>query len=96
MEPKLSRKEENSIWKKIEKTASCWMWKGSTSHGYGNKMFRGKCWFAHRLIYTILKGEIPSGLNVCHICDVKLCVNPDHFFLGTDKDNQQDRRRKGR
>lgn len=60
------------------------------SHGYGQVYEDGKHWTAHRYTYTKTKGEIPPGLLVCHTCDVKRCVNPDHLYLGTHKDNNRD------
>ena len=93
----LTRYEENKLWKYVEKTPSCWIWKGSRRKpGYGQKQFRGKLWQAHRLIYTILKEEIPENKIACHVCDNPPCVNPDHIFIGTHKDNMQDASRKGR
>ena len=50
---------------------------------------------AHRASYMVHRGAIPDGLIVCHRCDVKLCVNPDHLFLGTYMDNTQDAMSKG-
>lgn len=50
----------------------------------------------HRFAYEKFIGPIPSGMVVCHHCDVKCCVNPDHLFLGTSSDNVQDRVRKDR
>jgi hypothetical protein len=49
-----------------------------------------------RLIYKECFGEIPQGLFVCHTCDNRACINPEHFFLGTAKDNFDDMIRKGR
>ena len=86
------------FYKKVHKTDSCWLWTGNINiRGYGVFWFRGKkSNLAHRASYIIHKGEIPDGLCVCHTCDIRHCVNPDHLWLGTRKDNNQDCVRKGR
>lgn len=78
--------------------AGCWLWTGAlSSNGYGrvssNHRQIGQ---AHRLFYALHKGPIPTGMFVCHKCDTRSCVNPDHLFLGTRIDNINDMVRKGR
>ena len=76
----------------------CWLWLGSQDrYGYGVVKTGGK-WIcaAHRLFYQMHKGPIPEGMLVCHTCDTPLCVNPDHLWLGTPKENVQDMIKKGR
>lgn len=69
----------------------CWEAK-IMKKGYWN--LRGNI-YGHRLSYKIFNGPIPEGFLVCHKCDNKRCVNPDHLFIGTISDNNKDRHRKG-
>jgi len=73
----------------------CWEWKAKHQR-YGNIRVDGKITRAHRFSYSFFKGEIPKEINVCHKCDNPYCVNPDHLFLGTQKDNHNDMVAKGR
>jgi hypothetical protein len=75
----------------------CWNWLGSkTKEGYGTVAYRGRAKKATRMSWVMTYGEIPDDLLVCHKCDNPSCINPQHFFLGTDKDNTHDSIAKGR
>ena len=90
-------KVKKRFWAKVNKTDTCWMWVAYIGQqGYGKFRFNGRSTTAHRVSYEIHNGPIPNKLHVCHSCDVKQCVNPDHLWLGTAKDNMADRDAKGR
>ena len=71
--------------------SGCWLYRGSLGPlGYAQVYRDGRRWMAHRLTYTLWRGEIPEGMQVCHSCDVRHCLNPDHLWLGTNLQNQLD------
>ena len=76
--------------------SGCWIWMGSLTRHYGTIWVDGRAVSSHRISYIIHIGDIPDGLNVLHRCDVYSCVNPNHLFIGTQKDNMSDMTKKGR
>lgn len=83
--------------KYIKTPNGCWEWDGALrADGYGILKVNGKCLGAHRFSYELYKGEIPFGLNVLHDCDNAKCVNPDHLYAGTAKQNNEDRFKRNR
>lgn len=70
----------------------CWNWQGNFSpNGYGMLGINGKTHSAHRTSYEFHSGQtIPKGMMVCHRCNNKRCINPDHLYIGTHNDNMRD------
>jgi len=84
---------------KITKTNTCWLWNAHINYkvgGYGAFKFRNRMYGAHVVSYILFKGEVPKGKEVCHIhSGNRHCVNPEHLYIGTHKQNMQDRLRDG-
>lgn len=83
---------------KENKETGCWEWTGLIGKGgYAQIRVDGVKKFIHRFMYEYWhESKIPNGLLVCHSCDNPKCINPEHLWLGTDKDNSQDCLKKGR
>jgi hypothetical protein len=102
----------NNFWDKVKmpplnEREKCWNWTGALNipnhKGYGvfcigKLMHSGhrRLITAHRFSWMLANGPIPKGMSILHKCDNKLCVNPNHLFLGTHDDNMHDASMKGR
>lgn len=76
------------FWARVEKTETCWLWLGASSlNGYGRFSIAGRMFGAHRYAWTLLRGEIPEGLVIDHLCRVRHCVNPEHMEVVSPKVN---------
>lgn len=103
--PELRPKDINRFWSKVNRTTndeSCWEWiAGKRRRGYGRFTItvdtnKDKGFVSTRVAYFIHTGVDPNEKCVLHTCDNPSCVNPNHLFLGTNKDNTEDMMSKGR
>ena len=84
---------------KLDMSATCWIWTGATTNGYGvvQKGRRGEGVVrVHRVVFEMFVGPIPDGLDVMHSCHNRLCANPVHLSVGTRKENMAQSQRDGR
>jgi len=95
---KYSQKTIRRFFKHVKKTKRCWLWTASKMwKGYGNFRLNKKTLLrSHRFAYEIFKGRIPRNKLVCHKCDVRNCVKPQHLWLGTPELNSKDMVKKKR
>lgn len=75
---------------------ACWPWDKPHPKGYGQIWYEGRQRWAHQAVYMATYGPIPEGLVIRHRCDNNRCINPNHLELGTVRDNNLDRLRRGR
>src|ERR1700736_2929166 len=87
---------EERFWNRVYKTPNCWFWIGVLRGGYGVFALRhGKAIGTHKFSWQLHFGEVPKGKCVCHTCDIRQCVRPDHLYLGTVRENTLDSVSKG-
>lgn len=85
--PEVATSQLRSVWPKVKNPDGCWIWTGAIRAGYGEIGIKGRTYRAHRVFFELFKYKIPEGLTIDHLCNNKLCVNPDHLEAATQKHN---------
>lgn len=100
--PNLTPQDIQRFWSKVDKTpgqgpkGDCWEWQaGRFNNGYGQFKVR-RPFVSHRISYFLTTNDDPESLVICHTCDNHACCKPSHLFKGTQQDNMDDAKRKGR
>lgn len=86
----MNRTMEERLWSKIDRTGgpdACWLWTASSSKGYGRLYVEGRFRVSHRIVYELLVGPIPAGLQIDHLCRNHSCNNPAHLEPVTPREN---------
>lgn len=81
--------------KAVRQPNGCLIWTGWTRKGYGRIIHEGRRVSTHRAMYELINGPIPDGLQICHRCDVRACIEVTHLYAGTPQDNSDDWRERG-
>lgn len=94
--PSITSATEDRFWTHVTRGNGCWTWGGPSDRGYGTFGIGTTMWRAHRIAYELTYGRLPKGSVLLHTCDNPTCVNPFHLQPGTQAENLEDCRRKGR
>jgi hypothetical protein len=94
----MTRLERFNAKYRVDPVSGCWEWTAAKYYnGYGVFVWsKGENQTAHRASWRLHRGEVADEMDMCHHCDNKGCVNPEHLFVGTRQENMMDRVRKGR
>lgn len=79
--------DDQRLWEQIDATGPCWEWTGSRTNGYGYTTHCGTRGRVHRIVWTLLVGPIPAGMQLDHLCRNRACCNPDHLEPVTQQEN---------
>lgn len=99
IEKRVGKRVQDNFWDNTMPIpeCGCLLWTRKINpNGYGALRFKGKQVLAHRIAWELINGDVPNGNQILHRCDVKSCINPYHLFLGSQQDNMNDMKKKGR